>query len=129
MGHVLRIFLVQAAIAALTFGLTADADAGSCGRHCKAKRYADEPGVYRYVTAEKTLGVGSVTAPVRPSRLGDQVRLPGGSWVYCEHSCEGTLRHETVDFWDDMDHKRNSPGYFRFEVDLDTGEVYRRRYH
>jgi hypothetical protein len=129
MGHVLRMLLVQAVMAALTLGLTAAADAGTCkGRHCKSQRYADEPGVYRYVTAEKTMGVGIVTAPVRPGRWGDEVRLPGGSWVDCARSCENTLRHNTVDFWDDMTSKTNSPGYFRFELDLDTGQFYRKRY-
>lgn len=129
MGQVLKIVFAQAAVAALTFGLPAAADAGYCKHHhCKAERYADEPGVYRYVTAEKTMGVGIVTAPVRPSRLGDQVRLPGGTWVYCEGSCENTLRHQTVDFWDDMTNRRYSPGYFRFDFDVDTGQVYRKRY-
>ena len=129
MGHVLKILFVQAVMAAMTLGLTATADAGYCkGRHCKAKPYSDGPGVYRYVTAEKTLGVGMVTAPVRPGRWGDEVRLPGGTWVDCGRSCENTLRHETVDFWDDMTSRINSPGYFRFEFDLDTGHFYRKRY-
>ena len=71
MGHVLKILLVQSVMTAMTLGLPASADAGYCkGRYCKAKRYSDEPEVYRYVTAEKTLGVGIVTAPVRPGRWG-----------------------------------------------------------
>lgn len=127
MGQIIKILCVMAA---MTFGLTATADAGACkSRHCAAKRYSDEPGVYRYVTAEKTMGTARVTAPVRPGRWGDEVRLPGGTWVDCGRSCENTLRHETVDFWDDMTHRRNSPGYFRFEFDVDTGEFYRKRYH
>jgi hypothetical protein len=129
MGHVLRILFIQAAIAALTFGLTATADAGYCkSRHCKAKDHGDDDD-YRYVTAEKTMGTARVTAPVRPGRWGDEVRLPGGTWVDCGRSCENTLRHETVDFWDDMTSKTNSPGYFRFEYDLDSGDFYRKRYH
>lgn len=130
MGQIIKILCVQAVMAAMTFGLASTADAGACkSRHCAAKRYSDEPGVYRYVTAEKTMGTARVTAPVRPGRWGDEVRLPGGTWVDCGRSCENTLRHETVDFWDDMTHRRNSPGYFRFEFDVDTGEFYRKRYH
>lgn len=128
MGHVLKLLFAPIAIAALAAALPAAAEAGACkGRHCKERHYSDEPGVYRYVTAEKTLGSGTVTAPVRPGRWGDQVRLPGGTWVDCVYSCEGTLRHETVDFWDDMSHRTYSPGYFRFEYDVDTGHFYRRR--
>jgi hypothetical protein len=129
MGHVLKILAVQIALAAVTLSFMPTADAGYCkGRHCKVKRHYDEPGVYRYVTAEKTTGTQTVTAPVRPGRWGDEVRLPGGTWIDCGRSCENTLRHETVDFWDDMTNKTNSPGYFRFEFDLDTGAVYRKRY-
>ena len=128
MGHVLKILCLQAVMAAMAFGSAGTADAGSCkGRHCK-HRYHGEPGVYRYVTAEKTMGTATVTAPVRPGRWGDEVRLPGGTWVDCGRSCENTLRHETVDFWDDQQARRNSPGYFRFEFDLDNGQFYRRRY-
>ena len=129
MGHVLKILCLQAVMAAITLASASTADAGSCkGRHCKAKRYHGEPGVYRYVTAEKTMGTATVTAPVRPGRWGDEVRLPGGTWVDCGRSCENTLRHETVDFWDDMQSRQNSPGYFRFEFDLDNGQFYRKRY-
>ena len=129
MGHILKILFAQAVMVALTFAAAGTADAGSCkGRHCKAKRYHGEPGVYRYVTAEKTMGTATVTAPVRPGRWGDEVRLPGGTWVDCGRSCENTLRHETVDFWDDMQSRQNSPGYFRFELDLDNGQFYRKRY-
>jgi len=129
MGHVLKILCLQAVMAAIALASASTADAGSCkGRHCKAKRYHGEPGVYRYVTAEKTMGTATVTAPVRPGRWGDEVRLPGGTWVDCGRSCENTLRHETVDFWDDMQSRQNSPGYFRFELDLDNGQFYRKRY-
>ena len=129
MGHVLKILCLQAVMAAIALASASTADAGSCkGRHCKAKRYHGEPGVYRYVTAEKTMGTATVTAPVRPGRWGDEVRLPGGTWVDCGRSCENTLRHETVDFWDDMQSRQNSPGYFRFEFDLDNGQFYRKRY-
>jgi len=52
-----------------------------------------------YVTAESEFGNGTITAPVRQTRKGPQVRLPGGNWVYCERTCAHTLRLKTVDFW------------------------------
>ena len=52
-----------------------------------------------YVVAESEYGNGRVAGPVRHTRLGRQVRLPGGSWVYCSKSCAETLRVKTVDFW------------------------------
>ncbi len=52
-----------------------------------------------YVVAESHFGNGVVAGPVRRTRLGPQVRLPGGSWIYCERSCSETLRVNTVDFW------------------------------
>ena len=55
-----------------------------------------------YVTAHSRFGNGSVTAPVREARNGAQVRLPGGSWVYCRRSCSETLRVETVDIFENQ---------------------------
>ena len=52
-----------------------------------------------YVVAESQYGNARVTGAVRPTSLGPQVQLPGGSWVYCRTSCSDTLRVETVDFW------------------------------
>ena len=54
----------------------------------------------RVVVAESRFGNGVVAGPVRWQRLGPQVRLPGGTWVYCRRSCAETLRVETVDFWE-----------------------------
>ncbi|SDP12881.1 hypothetical protein SAMN04488061_2269 [Filomicrobium insigne] len=53
-----------------------------------------------YVVAESNFGNGTVSGPVRLTRLGPQVRLPGGTWEYCRRSCSETLRVETVDFWE-----------------------------
>lgn len=53
-----------------------------------------------YVVAESRFGNGSVTAPVRMTRLGPQVRHPGGAWIYCRRSCSETLRVETVDIFE-----------------------------
>lgn len=40
-----------------------------------------------------------ITGAVRNTRLGQQVRLPGGTWVWCGGDCQDQLRMETVDFW------------------------------
>jgi hypothetical protein len=53
-----------------------------------------------YVVAESRFGNGTVSGPVRETGRGRQVRLPGGSWIYCRVSCSETLREETVDFWE-----------------------------
>ena len=52
-----------------------------------------------YVVAHSEFGNGSVSGPVRWTPKGPQVRLPGGSWVWCARSCSETLRVKTVDFW------------------------------
>lgn len=52
------------------------------------------------VVAESRFGNGTVTGAIRFHRMGPQVRLPGGTWVYCRRSCAETLRVETVDFWE-----------------------------
>lgn len=65
--------------------------------------YYGEPGVYRYVRAESSYGSKVIIAPVRRARLGDQVRFPGGTWQYCEISCEYTLRKYDLDFWQSLD--------------------------
>jgi hypothetical protein len=53
-----------------------------------------------YVVAESRFGNGVMRGAVRPTSLGPQVQLPGGSWTYCKRSCSETLRAETVDFWE-----------------------------
>jgi hypothetical protein len=41
----------------------------------------------------------TVTGAVRRGPRGDEVRLPGGTWVPCGFNCYFTLRNATVDFW------------------------------
>jgi hypothetical protein len=41
----------------------------------------------------------TISAPVRRGPRGDEVRLPGGTWVPCSFNCYFTLRNATVDFW------------------------------
>lgn len=52
------------------------------------------------VVAHSRFGNGSVRGAVRPTSMGPQVQLPGGSWVYCKRSCAETLRAQSVDFWE-----------------------------
>ena len=73
---------------------TAGADAADRRSHAGGPYGA--PG---YVVAESEYGNGRVSGAVRPSPLGYQVRLPGGTWIYCRMSCTETLRVESVDFW------------------------------
>jgi hypothetical protein len=41
----------------------------------------------------------TISAPVRRGPRGEEVRLPGGTWVPCSFNCYFTLRNATVDFW------------------------------
>jgi hypothetical protein len=52
------------------------------------------------VIAKSRFGNGTMQGQVRHARLGWEVRLPGGRWVYCRRSCSETLRVETVDFFE-----------------------------
>jgi len=126
-GHIMRSLLCLAGVSATAMlAFAGAAEAGKCKGHaCRHAPYAEEQG-YRYVRAEATIGGKSVIAPVRPGPWGDQVRTPGGNWVDCEITCEYTLRRLTVDFWDGQGKGMVSPGYLRFDVDIDTGQVYRR---
>jgi hypothetical protein len=125
-GHMMRSLLCLAGLsAAAMMAFAGAAEAGKCkGRACRGAPYADEG--YRYIKAEATIGGKTVVAPVRAGEWGDQVRTPAGNWYDCEITCEYTLRRLTVDFWDSQGKRSVSPGYFRFDVDLDTGHVYRR---
>ena len=128
MGQIVNSALGVAMAAALSIGFAGLADAGTCkGKRCK-DRYDDGEG-YRYVTAQASIGGQTVTGPVRQGKWGDQVQTPGGNWYDCEITCEYTLRRLTVDFWDGQGSGRFvSPGYFRFDYDLDENRFYRRRY-
>ncbi len=81
---------------------------------------------YRFVYAESWQGFKRVVAPVRKARLGEEVRLPGGSWVYCEFSCEYTLRKQSLDFWEGVVKQDDSvsPGLFRKDFYLDHPRRY-----
>lgn len=130
MGHILKTVLGLALASAFAVSVAGVAEAAKCkGKHCKVERYDDDDddGDYGTVTARATFGGKTVTAPVRPGPYGrPQVAIAENMWVDCEITCEYTLRRHTVDFWDSVGKDSMvSPGYFRFDLDLDTGEVYR----
>jgi len=69
-----------------------------------------------YVTADSAWGNGSISAPVRYTKRGAQVRLPRGTWIYCVRRCSETLRRQTVDFWESHGPQAidAGPGYLNF---------------
>lgn len=81
-----------AGFVALAVGLTAATAADAGWRNKRA--YEVDQG---HTTAYSRFGNGSVSGPVRATRLGPQVRLPNGRWTYCRTSCSETLRVQTVD--------------------------------
>lgn len=126
MGHVLKSLLGMGLAAVAALSMAATVEAASCkGQRCKGPR-TEEPGVYRYIYVESDYGPRRASAPVRHSALGDQVKIPGGTWVDCEITCEYTLRRLSVDFWEDQGRHVASPGYLRYDIDIDTGRVHRR---
>jgi len=55
---------------------------------------------YPHITVQSDLYPSeTISAPVRRGPRGDEVRLPGGTWVPCSLNCYFTLRNATVDFW------------------------------
>lgn len=87
-------------------------------RSAKKAPYRRNDG-YRFVLVESHYGSRSVVAPVRLARLGTQVKLPGGAWVYCEITCEYTVRRMSLDFWEGQGQNFTSPGYLRRNFYLD----------
>ena len=55
---------------------------------------------YGSVTAYSRYGNGSVTGAIRRAYGGYEVRLPGGTWIFCKRDCANTLREESIDFWE-----------------------------
>jgi hypothetical protein len=83
----------QKAIAALTVALCV---AGSVSAEAGRRGHARNDNI---VVAESRFGNGKVSGRVRHTRVGRQVRTPGGNWLHCARSCSETLRVNTVDFW------------------------------
>ncbi len=85
---------------ALLFGI---AGSLACGLHPASAAKKATGRSPTTVTACSTSGHhGCYTAPVRMTALGPQMRLKGGTWIWCEESCQDTLRRATIDFWDDQ---------------------------
>lgn len=74
---------------------------------------------YRYIRVESDNHPKAVIVPVRETRMGRQVRLPGGTWVYCEITCDYTVRRQSLDFWEGQGQGYVSPGYFRRDFYID----------
>lgn len=70
--------------------------------------YYDNGPAEGYVVAESRFGHGTVSGPVRRTRTGYEVRMPGGTWIACRRSCSETLRVESVDFWENRGAGRNA---------------------
>lgn len=99
--------LLCAGAAALTLSAMSPVEAAS-GKGKKVKpRPATVTAVSRARPFEK------VTAPVRRGRWGEQVRLPGGSWIDCARDCRETLREQTVDIWEKWEQKGSDGGIRR----------------
>lgn len=75
-------------------------------------------GAISKVTIDSRYGHGTMSGPVRPgARGGNEVRMPGGTWIDCGRHCDETQRRETVDFWESRDTKTNpgdGPGYLHW---------------
>ena len=63
-------------------------------------RQAPVDPAYPYITTQSEIYPSeTISAPVRRTLRGDEVRLPGGTWVRCSINCYFTLRNATIDFW------------------------------
>lgn len=92
MNRALEIASFLAVSGILTLALAGAADAAKASK--KSKSAAGT------VTAVSLANRATITAPVRSSRWGQEVRLPGGTWIDCQQDCRETLRNNTVDFWE-----------------------------
>jgi hypothetical protein len=92
-----RVLLVTACAGSLAFAQAAFAGGAPRWDRLAHSGYGPAEG---YVVAESRFGHGTVSGPVRRSRTGFEVRMPGGTWIACRRSCSETLRVETVDFWE-----------------------------
>jgi hypothetical protein len=54
------------------------------------------------VQACSNYGHGCTTAPVRRTGVGEEFRMPGGTWVSCRQDCKTALREEVLDFWETL---------------------------
>jgi hypothetical protein len=67
-------------------------------------RHAPADSAYLHITTSSQYDPSdSISGAVRRDPRGDEVRLPGGTWVPCGFNCYFTLRNATVDFWQRYD--------------------------
>lgn len=73
-----------------------------------------------YVVAHSRWGHGTISGPVRPTRVGWEVRMPRGTWIPCGRSCSDTLRRATIDYWESATVRSpdQGPGYFHWEFNF-----------
>jgi hypothetical protein len=88
-----RAVIAAVALAVLGAGLLSSVDA-EAGRFLRRAPEGD------VAIAKSRFGNGTVSAPVRTTSTGYEVRLPGGTWIACRRSCSETLRVQTVDFYE-----------------------------
>ena len=64
------------------------------------KRVAER--VTSSVQACSNYGHGCTSAPVRRTAIGEEFRMPGGTWLSCRLDCRTALREEVLDFWETL---------------------------
>lgn len=57
---------------------------------------------YGSVQSCSLYGHGCATAPIRRGSVGEEFRLPGGTWISCRLDCKTALREEVLDIWETM---------------------------
>jgi hypothetical protein len=59
-----------------------------------------QAGPYREITVQSDIYPSqTISGAVRLGARGEEVRLPGGTWVPCGFNCALTLKNQTIDFW------------------------------
>lgn len=87
---------VSALILALTVSLTLSVTVtavSSTGAEARANDY------YDMITVQSQEDFRTITVPVRQGRNGPEVRIPNGTWLECEYSCEYTVQNEYLDLF------------------------------
>ena len=65
-----------------------------------AEKWRPDDSNYPQITVQSDIYASeTISAPVRRTPRGDEVRLRGGAWVRCSFNCYYTLRNSTIDFW------------------------------
>jgi hypothetical protein len=82
--------------AAMAVALSAVGAADAAPRRKSAERG------YGTVKSCSNYGHGCTTAPVRRTSVGEEFRLPGGTWISCRLDCKTAMREEVLDLWETM---------------------------